>query len=1221
MNFGTRNIQPKKNRRKVRLGPEAEGNLKIIYETLTSQVSSSDFVPQSQIVSDKSLLRERLKREKGTLSKKSTEEISTSCNQGIQEADTNRKEEVNKIKRVFARKKKVQNKENSCDSTTNKLDQPIHLESNHSYKNDQKTERSTNLEPFLSKNVDISSNLHERFDCNKSKYFRSQNNTPNKKDSHHIVKQSLFRLPVSQFNITNEPNSVSKSKHFKSNPKTLENKISEKSSEVIVGDISPVSLRKFKPSSTSKREKMSPWKKIASPFKSPWNIKLRPTPIKNILECNTPNVKSQSNIGIGGTSSWNIELRSTPKKIKSNTLKVSPVDDTSPWKIELKPTPKKTKCLSLNKVFTAFDTSPRKVTPKNIANNITVSFVKGDIIDLKNLPIKSFPSKSETQLAELANTKDNARQIVLMSKKIVLIASSHLSLTAHNVKHEDKVTVEWCKDRGQVQSLTLIENGTSSVISMCDGSSVPLSFKSAHDCISFTHVFYNINVPSVSTLNISCGSDQQVIISPKNKLQIPLTPTKRLNSDSIEKNYILANKRAKENPISNSGNSKNEETISPAKTKMVSSNDSMQQDEIIITKFQKMLKYNIPREAVEHKMINEKIERRLIDVVLEEKETAKVVMSLTSAEEDIASRFRKMIKVSIPHEAVLQKMKIESIPQKIISAVFEGTDFGGTVQKDIDVAEKLKAVTNMSNEEKEVAAKYQKLLKIKMPPEAVRHKMISDNVSDKIIGLVFGCETSKVKGTNQRQGTQILTKEEESTVMKYKKMLKVGMPPEAVRHSMTKEKIDQHLVKRVFDNASSPSKPTPFLKKRKSKLLALHWTPLKSEELKNSINIFTKRQKRNTCASEKEELFALQKLFMKQPTKKVDRKTENSNSKKMAQILKIDRAQNVCICLNSFKDFSFAELAKIIDDIDADGKIQGERVQFMSELLPKDDEFRKIESYKGPDSRLAPAEKFFRQLITVKRAESKISVMKTLQLFHQNLKSAEQTFELLINVCDQVTKSKKLEIILEKVLVIGNTMNEGTCKGDAMGFKFDSLQKLTQTKSVDGKKTVLDYIVMTSIENNERSLLDLSSDIPDCQKASRIQIGDAINDTALLQKELKECKTELTKMKNDQARRPVTRSMANPEQSPEVDPRKALMALIANRNNSDKVNKNTSIQNPLFGAINKTKEGNNQSKAISLDLKKLSPGLIRLDKFINDTNIDIKRLGQIKQSAIQACKV
>ena len=80
------------------------------------------------------------------------------------------------------------------------------------------------------------------------------------------------------------------------------------------------------------------------------------------------------------------------------------------------------------------------------------------------------------------------------------------------------------------------------------------------------------------------------------------------------------------------------------------------------------------------------------------------------------------------------------------------------------------------------------------------------------------------------------------------------------------------------------------------------------------------------------------------------------------------------------------------------------------------------------------------------------------------------------------------------------------------------------------------------------------------------------------------------------------------------------MVLIANRNNSDIVNTNTFIQNPLFGAINKTKEENNQNKGISQDLERLSPGLIRLDKFINDTNIDIKRLGQIKPSAIQACK-
>ena len=75
--------------------------------------------------------------------------------------------------------------------------------------------------------------------------------------------------------------------------------------------------------------------------------------------------------------------------------------------------------------------------------------------------------------------------------------------------------------------------------------------------------------------------------------------------------------------------------------------------------------------------------------------------------------------------------------------------------------------------------------------------------------------------------------------------------------------------------------------------------------------------------------------------------------------------------------------------------------------------------------------------------------MKTLQLFHKNLKSVEHTFELLIKICDKVSKSKKIEIILEKCLAKENSMNEGSYKGDAMAFKFDSLQNLTETKSVD----------------------------------------------------------------------------------------------------------------------------------------------------------------------------
>jgi hypothetical protein len=55
-------------------------------------------------------------------------------------------------------------------------------------------------------------------------------------------------------------------------------------------------------------------------------------------------------------------------------------------------------------------------------------------------------------------------------------------------------------------------------------------------------------------------------------------------------------------------------------------------------------------------------------------------------------------------------------------------------------------------------------------------------------------------------------------------------------------------------------------------------------------------------------------------------------------------------------------------------------------------------------------------------------------------------------------------------------MNEGTRTGGAAGFKFDSLLKLTQTKSSDGKMTVLDFLVTILVGKGQRDTLKLSLD-------------------------------------------------------------------------------------------------------------------------------------------------
>ena len=56
----------------------------------------------------------------------------------------------------------------------------------------------------------------------------------------------------------------------------------------------------------------------------------------------------------------------------------------------------------------------------------------------------------------------------------------------------------------------------------------------------------------------------------------------------------------------------------------------------------------------------------------------------------------------------------------------------------------------------------------------------------------------------------------------------------------------------------------------------------------------------------------------------------------------------------------------------------------------------------------------------------------------------------------QVISSDSLARILQKMLTVGNLMNEGTYRGQASGFTLDSLLKMVHTK---GNKTPFLYII------------------------------------------------------------------------------------------------------------------------------------------------------------------
>ena len=80
----------------------------------------------------------------------------------------------------------------------------------------------------------------------------------------------------------------------------------------------------------------------------------------------------------------------------------------------------------------------------------------------------------------------------------------------------------------------------------------------------------------------------------------------------------------------------------------------------------------------------------------------------------------------------------------------------------------------------------------------------------------------------------------------------------------------------------------------------------------------------------------------------------------------------------------------------------------------------------------------------------------------------------------------------------------------------DSLLKLTQTKSADGKTTVLDYLVEdVFIAKGQRQKLDLTSDFPECSTAGRMLIGDLVAEVKAMQDSLSQCNSELEALRKE----------------------------------------------------------------------------------------------------------
>lgn len=636
-------------------------------------------------------------------------------------------------------------------------------------------------------------------------------------------------------------------------------------------------------------------------------------------------------------------------------------------------------------------------------------------------------------------------------------------------------------------------------------------------------------------------------------------------------------------------------------------------------------------EPIREQMKDNKIDTK-IDAQASNEQKSKAESSLTSAEEALVQGYLKMLKMSVPEQAVRHKMLKDGASEIVVKSVFG------------EVAKVSSTTANTLNaEEMATANKFKKMLSMGVPKEGVRHKMIREQVSQKIIDAVLGAPSENT--TNERitpppaiSTERDLTDDEMSLVSQYKKMLKLQIPREQVLSRMQKEGVGEKIItavmgKRFSSSMSTSTEDSKTSHGTTSNLVSLHWTPLSGKDLDDSIwSRASKKRGISTKAAgpEKPEFNELMELFQKKANSGKIRTKKSQDSGKgsdKAKLLDITRSNNVAISLKAFKDFPFEELAEIISYLDPLRKIRGEKCQFLRDILPTSSEIRVIKEYDGNDERLEPAEIWFRHVVDIPRIDVKAQILRTMEMFNSEATLLMDSFHILNEVCHQVMRSEKLQDLLEMVLNIGNIMNEGTRTGGASGFKFDSLLKLTQTKSSDGKTTVLDFLVNVFASKNQREVLNLTSDFPRCRVASRMMISDLLKEVKNLGDSLEQCKEELeTLIKEDERDNNETENdvvdLTAVNSSDLDDPRSALLSALKARGGNGHKKPKKFAQRDLFLAVVEEKKPKviNNKEVLDESMMNREAGINRLRRFIAEETETYACLIQKRDQALNACR-
>ncbi|KHG14883.1 Formin-like protein 20 [Gossypium arboreum] len=330
------------------------------------------------------------------------------------------------------------------------------------------------------------------------------------------------------------------------------------------------------------------------------------------------------------------------------------------------------------------------------------------------------------------------------------------------------------------------------------------------------------------------------------------------------------------------------------------------------------------------------------------------------------------------------------------------------------------------------------------------------------------------------------------------------------------------------------SRPGAAAAPRRSSLKPLHWSKV-TRAIQGSLWEELQRYGEPQIAPEFD-VSEIETLFSAVVPKPADSGGKSGGQRKSAgskpdkvHLIDLRRANNTEIMLTKVKmplsDMMAAVLAMDDTALDVD------QVENLIKFCPTKEEMELLKGYSGDKENLGKCEQYFLELMKVPRVESKLRVFSFKIQFGSQISEFRKSLNTVNSACNEVRNSVKLKEIMKKILYLGNTLNQGTARGSAIGFKLDSLLKLTDTRASTSKMTLMHYLCKV-LAAKAPALLDFHLEFVSLEAATKIQLKSLAEEMQAIIKGLEKLKQELVASENDGPVSEVFRKKRLPRCSP-----------------------------------------------------------------------------------------